>query len=241
MPGPILKMEGYFDWIMPMIADELEMPDELVEQMKEGTFTYEITGENGQLTIKAGGSYGDAFPYDFTGDGVGDALLGLLPRDSIASATVSVDMKSVRNWLSDISGNLGELMDMPPMDEPIEELGLTPDEALSSFSGDFAASLIDLPSEDAPPKALQEMPEFVFAIETVDPAGTIYQKILKNKLLALFDQNAREPPASYGHKPRGKGQPAHHRLPWTSRIAQVGQGIEPGRRGRTPNFLPTDT
>ena len=39
-------------------------------------------------------------------------------------------MKSVRNWLSDISGNLGELMDMPPMDEPIEELGLTPDEAL---------------------------------------------------------------------------------------------------------------
>ena len=86
-----------------------------------------------------------------SGDGVGDALLGLLPRDSIASATVSVDMKSVRNWLSDISGNLGELMDMPPMDEPIEELGLTPDEALSSFSGDFAASLIDLPSEDAPP------------------------------------------------------------------------------------------
>ena len=69
-----MKMEGYFDWIMPMIADELEMPDELVEQMKEGTFTYEITGENGQLTIKAGGSYGDAFPYDFTGDGVGDAF-----------------------------------------------------------------------------------------------------------------------------------------------------------------------
>ena len=46
---------------MPMIADELEMPDELVEQMKEGTFTYEITGENGQLNT-AGGSYGDAFP-----------------------------------------------------------------------------------------------------------------------------------------------------------------------------------
>ena len=196
--GTYMKMEGYFDWIMPMIADELEMPDELVEQMKEGTFTYEITGEDGQLTIKAGGSYGDAFPYDFTGDGVGDALLGLLPRDSIASATVSVDMKSVRNWLSDISGNLGELMDMPPMDEPIEELGLTPDEALSSFSGDFAASLIDLPSEDAPPGPAREMPEFVFAIETVDPAGTIYQKILKNKLLTLFDQNARDPLQAMG-------------------------------------------
>ena len=107
-------------------------------------------------------------------------------------------MKSVRNWLSDISGNLGELMDMPPMDEPIEELGLTPDEALSSFSGDFAASLIDLPSEDAPPGPAREMPEFVFAIETVDPAGTIYQKILKNKLLALFDQNARDPLQAMG-------------------------------------------
>jgi hypothetical protein len=196
--GMYIKMEGYFDWIMLVIADEMEIPDELVEQMKDGTFTYEITGEDGQLTIKAGGSYGDAFPYDFASDGVGDAMLGLLPRESIASATVSINMKTVRIWLNDISGNLGGLMDLPPMDEPIEELGLTPDEALSAFSGDFAASLIDLPAEDAPPGPAQEMPEFVLAIGTVDPAGKIYQKILKNKLLALFDQNARDPLQAMG-------------------------------------------
>ncbi len=193
-----MKMEGYFDWIMLVTKDQMEMPDELVEQMKEGTFTYEITGEDGQLTIKAGGSYGDAFPYDLTGDGVGDAMLSLLPSESIASATVSLNMKSVRKWLNDISGNLGDLMDMPPMDEPIAELGLTPDEALSAFSGDFAASLIDLPSEDAPPGPAREMPEFVFAIETVDPAGKIYQKILQKKIIALFDQNARAPLQAMG-------------------------------------------
>ena len=196
--GMYIKMKGYFEWIMLMIGDEMEIPDELVEQMKDGTFTYEITGEDGQLTIKAGGSYGDAFPYDFTGDGVGDAMLGLLPQDSIASATVSINMETVRIWLNDIAGNLGELMDLPPMDEPIEELGLTPDEALSAFSGDFAASLIDLPAEDSPPGPAQEMPEYVLAIGTVDPAGKIYQKILKNKLLALFDQNARDPLQAMG-------------------------------------------
>ena len=189
--GAYIEMEGYFDWIMLLTEDQMAFPEEVVEQMKEGTFTYEITGEDGQLTVKAGGSYGDPFPYDFTGEGVGDAILGLLPRESIASATISLNMESVRNWLHEISGNLGDLMDMPPMDEPIEELGLTPDEALSAFSGDFAVSLIDLPSEDAHPRSGQEMPEFVLAIETVDPAGKIYQKILKNKLLALFDQNAR--------------------------------------------------
>ena len=189
--GAYIEMEGYFDWIMLLTKDQMAFPEEVVEQMKEGTFTYEITGEDGQLTVKAGGSYGDPFPYDFTGEGVGDAILGLLPRESIASATISLNMESVRNWLHEISGNLGDLMDMPPMDEPIEELGLTPDEALSAFSGDFAVSLIDLPSENAHPRSGQEMPEFVLAIETVDPAGKIYQKILKNKLLALFDQNAR--------------------------------------------------
>ena len=196
--GMYMKVEGYLDWIMFMTRDQVEFPDELVEQMKDGTFTYEITGEDGQLTIKAGGSYGDAFPYDFTGDGVGDSMLGLLPGDSIASASVSINMETVRIWLNDISGNLGDLMDLPPMDETIEELGLTPDEALSAFSGDFAASLIDLPEEDAPPGPVQEMPEFVFAIGTVDPAGKIYQKILKNKLLALFDQNARDPLQAMG-------------------------------------------
>ena len=196
--GMYMKMEGYFDWIMLMIGDELEVPDEFVEQMKEGIFTYEITGEDGQLTIKAGGSYGEAFPYNFTGDGVGDSMLGLLPRESIASTTVSINMKTVRIWLNDISGNLGELMDMPPMDEPIEELGLTLDETLSAFSGDFAASLIDLPAEDSPSGPAQEMPEFVLALGTVDPAGKIYQKILKNKLLALFDQDARDPLQAMG-------------------------------------------
>jgi len=84
------------------------------------------------------------------------------------------------------------------MDEPIAELGLTPDEALSAFSGDFAVSLIDLPSEDAPPGPAREIPEFVFAIEAVDPAGKIYQKILQNKLLALFEQNARPPLQAMG-------------------------------------------
>jgi len=196
--GMYIKMKGYFEWIMRMIGDEVDVPSEIFEQMKEGIFTYEINGEDGQLTIKAGGSYGDAFPYDFTGDGVGDSMLGLLPRDSIASATVSINMETVRIWLNDIAGNLGDFMDLPPMDEHIEELGLTPDEALSAFSGDFAASLIDLPAEDAPPGPAQEMPEFVFAIGTVDPAGKIYQKILKNKLLALFDQNARDPLQAMG-------------------------------------------
>ena len=196
--GTYMKMEGYFEWIMLMIGDQVEFPDELVEQMKEGFFTYEITGKDGQLTIKAGGSYGDAFPYDFAGDGVEDAMLGLLPRDSIASASASINMETVRIWLNDISGNLGGLMDLPPMDEPIEELGLTLDEALSAFSGDLVASLIDLTESDEPNEWPPKTPEFVLALGTVDPAGKIYQKILKNKLLALFDQNARDPLQAMG-------------------------------------------
>jgi hypothetical protein len=196
--GMYMEMKGYFDWIMLMAGDQVDFPGELIEQMKEGSFTYEITGEDGQLVIKAGGSYGDDFPYDFVGNGVGDAMLSLLPQESIASATVSINMETVRKWLNDISGNLGHVLDMPPMDEPIPGFGLTLDEALSAFSGDIAVSLIDLPDEDSPPGPAQDVPEFVLALGTVDPASKVYQKILKNKLLGLFDQNAREPLQAMG-------------------------------------------
>jgi hypothetical protein len=125
-------------------------------------------------------------------------MLDLLPQDSIASATVSINMETVRKWLSDIPGKLRDVLDMPPMDEPIPGFGLTPDEALSAFTGDIAASLIDLPAQDAPPGPAREVPEFVLALGTVDPASKVYQKILKNKLLALFDQNARDPLQAMG-------------------------------------------
>jgi hypothetical protein len=107
-------------------------------------------------------------------------------------------METVRKLLNNIPGNLGDVLDMPPMDEPIPELGLTLDEALSAFSGDLAASLIDLPAQDAPPGPAREVPGFVLALGTVDPASKVYQKILKNKLLALFDQNARDPLQAMG-------------------------------------------
>ncbi|MBN36918.1 MAG: hypothetical protein CMI29_00455 [Opitutae bacterium] len=196
--GMYMKMEVYLNWIMLMTEDQMVFPDELVEQMKDGSITYEITGEDGQLTIKAGGSYGDAFPNDFAGGGVGDAMLGLLPFESIASATISINMETLRIWLNDISGNLGDLMDLPPMNESIGGLDLTPDEALSAFSGDLVVSLIDLPKSEESNEWTPEIPEFVLAIETVDPAGKIYQRILKNKLLTLFDQNARPPLQAMG-------------------------------------------
>ena len=86
----------------------------------------------------------------------------------------------------------GELMDLPPMDEPLDGLGLSPDEALSAFSAILQLHLSTFRRKMLPGPS-REIPEFVLAIETVDPAGKIYQKILKNKLLALFDENARDP------------------------------------------------
>ena len=100
--GMHMRMNGYFDWITQMMGNEFQVPDELIEQAKDGTFTYEISGDNGQFTIKAAGG-AECIPYSFAGGGVGSAARPL-PLDSIASATVSIDMGQVEKLkLNDIS------------------------------------------------------------------------------------------------------------------------------------------
>ena len=103
----------------------------------------------------------------------------------------------IRKMLGELSGSIGDQLDLPPMNEPLPGLGLTIDEALSTFSGDLAVSLIDLPDEDTP-HPLRDIPEFVLALSTVDPASKVYKQILKKKLLSLFDEAAREPLQAMG-------------------------------------------
>jgi len=196
--GIHMEMGGYLDWMILLAGDPTELPDILIEQMRDVSFSFEVTGEAGQLVVRAGGSYGDTFPYHFSGGGVGEAMLGILPDDSVASATLSINMETIRKGLSDISEKPGGILGMPPMHEPISSLGLTLDEALSAFTGNISASLIELPKYDESNEWPPEIPNFVLALETVDPASKVYQKILKNKLLDLFDKNVREPLQALG-------------------------------------------
>ena len=199
--GFYLDYAGYLDWMLILMADEVDLDPtlsgKLYGKLKQGKATYEVTAENGRLLMKAKASFGEAFPYAFAGKGVGDPMLDLLPADSIASASLSMNMQGIRNMLSELSGSIGDQLDLPPMNEPLPGLGLTIDEALSTFSGDVTGSLIDLPDEDTP-RPLRDIPEFVLALSTVDPASKVYQQILKKKLLSLFDQTAREPLQAMG-------------------------------------------
>ena len=96
-----------------------------------------------------------------------------------------------------------------PHGRTIEELGL-PDEALSAFSGDFAVSLIDLPSE-TPPRSAGDA-RIVLPSKPSTRRENL-PKILKNKLLAL-DQNANPLQAGISlvarttahHRPRGQAE-----------------------------------
>jgi len=199
--GFYLDYAGYLDWLLILMADEMDfdptLSGKLFDKLKQSKATYEVTAENGRLLMKARASYGEAFPDTFAGDGVGDLMLDLLPTDSIALAALSMNMKGIRKMLGELSGSIGDQLDLPPMNEPLPGLGLTIDEALSAFSGDLAVSLIDLPDEDTP-RPLRDIPEFVLALSTVDPASKVYQQILKKKLLALFDEAAREPLQAMG-------------------------------------------
>ena len=199
--GFYLDYAGYLDWLLILMADEVDLDptlsSKLFDKLKQGKATYEVTAENGRLVIDVGANFGEAFPYAFAGEGVGDLLLDLLPADSIAAATLSINMEGIRKMLGELSGSIGDRLDLPPMNEPLPGLGLTIDEALSAFSGDLAVSLIDLPDEDTP-RPLRDIPEFVLVLSTVDPASKVYQQILKQKLLALFDEAAREPLQAMG-------------------------------------------
>jgi hypothetical protein len=199
--GFYLDYAGYLDWLLILMADEVDLDptlsSKLFDKLKQGKATYEVTAENGRLMIEVRANFGEAFPYAFAGEGVGDLLLDLLPDDSIAAATLSINMEGIRKMLGELSGSIGDRLDLPPMNEPLPDLGLTIDEALSAFSGDLAVSLIDLPDEDTP-RPLRDIPEFVLVLSTVDPASKVYQQILKQKLLALFDEAAREPLQAMG-------------------------------------------
>lgn len=199
--GFYLDYAGYLDWVLILMADEVDfdptLSGKLFDKLKQGKATYEVTAENGRLVIDVGANYGEAFPYAFAGEGVGDLMLDLLPADSIAAAALSMNMEGIRKMLGELSGAIGDQLDLPPMNEPLPGLGLTIDEALSTFSGNLVVSLIDLPDEDTP-RPLRDIPEFVLALSTVDPASKVYQQILKKKLLALFDEAARKPLQAMG-------------------------------------------
>ncbi len=199
--GFYLDYAGYLDWLLILMADEVDLDPtlsgKLFDKLKQGKATYEVTAENGRLMIEVRANFGEAFPYAFAGEGVGDLMLDLLPDDSIAAATLSINMEGIRKMLGELSRSIGDQLDLPPMNKPLPGLGLTIDEALSTFSGDLAVSLIDLPDEDTP-RPLRDIPEFVLALSTVDPASKVYQQILKKKLLALFDEAAREPLLTMG-------------------------------------------
>ena len=199
--GFYLDYAGYLDWMLILMADEVDLDPtlsgKLFDKLKQGKATYEVTAKNGRLLMEARANYGEAFPYAFAGDGVGDLMLDLLPADSIAAAALSMNMEGIRKMLGELSGSIGDQLDLPPMNEPLPGLGLTIDEALSTFSGDLTVSLIGLPDEDTP-RPLRDIPEFVLALSTVDPASKVYKQILKKKLLALFDEAAREPLQAMG-------------------------------------------
>ncbi len=196
-----LDFEGMLKNISPAISEgtngELDafMDSSFMSWAKGSHTSIELTAENGRLVLTERSSSGKDMPYDLVGPTVRDSMLDLLPAKSMASASVSLNMEGVRRMLIDLQKALGPKMndelDMPPLDAQIPGLGLSIDEALSAFSGEITAALVDLPDEDARgPRS--DVPEFVLALSTVDPAGKVYQDILKKKLLALFDKNLRE-------------------------------------------------
>ncbi|MFP6886938.1 MAG: flagellar basal body-associated FliL family protein, partial [Opitutales bacterium] len=155
----------------------------------------ELTAEDGRLVLTERATLGENFKYDLVGPAVRDSMLDLLPAESIASASISLNMEGIRQILIDAQKSLGpdlsDELDMPPLDAQIPGLGLSIDEALSAFSGEITAALIDMPDEDAQGPQ-RGVPEFVVALSTVDPAGKVYQDILKKKLLAVFNKGLRQ-------------------------------------------------
>ncbi|MFP6899301.1 MAG: DUF4836 family protein [Opitutales bacterium] len=165
--------------------------------MEGATQSVELTAENGRLVLTERAKLGEKFKYTLVGPVVRDSMLDLLPADSIATASISLNVKDLRKMLLDMQKAVGDELwatndlDLPPLDAPIPGLGLSIDEALSAFSGEITAALVSLPDPDAP-RPLRDVPEFVLALSTVDPASKVYQDILKKKLLALFDKGLRD-------------------------------------------------
>ena len=197
-----LNFEGMLNILKPIISagadGELDalLASPAMGWMKGGSESIEFSAENGRFVLTERATLGKDFKYDLVGPQVSDPMLDLLPAESIAAASVSLNMEGIRQMLLDMQKAVGDDLwssndlDLPPLDATIPELGLSIDEALSAFSGQITAALVDLPDPDAP-SPQSDVPEFVLAFSTVDPASKVYQDILKKKLLALFDKGIR--------------------------------------------------
>ncbi|SVC21387.1 uncharacterized protein METZ01_LOCUS274241, partial [marine metagenome] len=164
-----LDFEGMLKCIGPAISEgtngELDalLASPVLGWMEGGSESIELTAEDGRLVLAERATLGENFKYDLVGPAVRDSMLDLLPAESIASASISLKMEGIRQILIDAQKSLGpdlsDELDMPPLDMQIPALGLSIDEALSAFSGQITAALIDMPDEDAQGPQ-RDVPEF---------------------------------------------------------------------------------
>lgn len=200
--GLFLDYKGYAEYARMLIdlthpggsTLETTFVETLLGYTENATVATEFTAENGKLQLLSRANYGKDSPFtELAGQGAPDNLLDLLPASSIALGSASINVAGLRKALEELSDELAdarELAELPGFSEVIPELGLSPAQILSAFSGDLSAALIDLPDPDTEPP-FDDLPEFVLALGTVDSASEVYQQILKNKLLLLFEQAAR--------------------------------------------------
>ena len=172
--------------IMPRRGPEAEML-RMFESLGMELAGYEISGEKGSLVLRSFNDFvDDDVDYDIFGKGVDGALLSVIPENSIAGASLSLNLQTILSkWLPIFANMTGDPSFPRNGDEVIPDLELSFNDLAGAFTGQVAGAFVNMPA----PGVRNEVPEFVIAVQTADPNSNTYRRVIANRLLPLWKEH----------------------------------------------------
>ncbi|MBN2685060.1 MAG: DUF4836 family protein [Pontiellaceae bacterium] len=170
------------------MASELGLP---VSNESCEAATLALNFEKGKIEGSATAYYADGSRKKMAGKGISSALTKALPRDAVAYAAISVDMKNYTDILltKQNSTDLGSPLGVGFYAQAIKSItGLTDNEIQDLFSGDFAFAFIEMEEKTLSDDEFSTInktpaPSFVIAADVADADNC-------KKLLSSLEQNA---------------------------------------------------
>ena len=192
--GAVMDFSNFTSAMRSSDDRDMETIAAIYSSFDGGGVAYELSAEDGELLLKTFSSIGTtSLAEDVVADSVDSDLLEVIPDDSIAAATLSMNLNAAVDaflpTFTEIAalGNNGELpADFPrDLEDKLPNVGFSLDDLTTAIPGEFSAALIELNGNDAP--------EFVVAIKTADLDSAAYKKVISNNpMIGMLKENLQE-------------------------------------------------
>jgi len=132
-----------------------EIPEEFSDLIKGGSGVITLDFVNGEAVLAGELQVPEGFER-FGKGGLSEGALNLIPANSLAALSLSLDMKAVVDYFENVV--LPAAGDPVSLDDTIPELGLKPRDVLETFTGEISVALTEfsmggdgpVPGEDLP-------------------------------------------------------------------------------------------